>query len=384
VREFDVATLLAGGRADGHRRARAGARGLAYLRSLWGAPRADRRWGRWSSEFAATVGPWDGLLQSDDALAALRELDPASRPHSPSALQTFVDCPFAYYVRYILGMRPPEEPAEAAEIDAGELGTVAHDILQATFAEIGPQSGSSAEALAVLRRVAAARCKRAEDEGVAGLPLAWQARRRMLLDDLSTAVRLDLEGLQNDDRRPWQFEWPFGAEVERPVRLELGGRHMELRGRVDRFDRSADGARVRLIDYKTGGGDAERRSLRGGRNAQLAAYMLAAQQALEPRPAEVACEFRFVTRRGAFRTLSPADDAATVAATFSTLVTRVVAAIEGGLFVRSSEDQRCRYCDLAYACGVGHWARERKRGDESVRPIRELQSGNLRDLAADA
>ena len=141
VREFDVATLLAGGRADGHRRARAGARGLAYLRSLWGAPRADRRWGRWSSEFAATVGPWDGLLQSDDALAALRELDPASRPHSPSALQTFVDCPFAYYVRYILGMRPPEEPAEAAEIDAGELGTVAHDILQATFAEIGPQSG---------------------------------------------------------------------------------------------------------------------------------------------------------------------------------------------------------------------------------------------------
>ena len=65
-------------------------------------------------------------------------------------------------------------------------------------------------------------------------------------------------------------------------------------------------------------------------------------------------------------------------------MTRVVAAIEGGLFVRSSEDQRCRYCDLAYACGVGHWARERKRGDESVRPIRELQSGNLRDLAADA
>ncbi len=141
---------------------------------------------------------------------------------------------------------------------------------------------------------------------------------------------------------------------------------------------------MRLIDYKTGGGGAERRSLRGGRNAQLAAYMVAAKQALEPHPAEVDCEFRLVTRRGAFATLSPADDAASVAATFTTLVGRVVAAIEGGLFVRTGLDERCRNCDLAYACGVGDWARQRKRGDEALGPIRELQSGDLREPTIDA
>ena len=309
-------------------------------------------------------------------------LDPISRPQSPTALQTFVDCPFAYYVQYVLGMRPPDEPAEAAEIEMRELGNVAHSILQELFAQLAADSVSTEEAIALLQRVAAARCRRAEDEGVTGLPLSWQARRRMLLDDLSTAVRLDLERLQGDDRRPWQFEWPFGADVERPVGLELPGRRVELRGRIDRLDRSADGARVRLIDYKTGGGDAERRSLRGGRNAQLAAYMVAAQQALEPCPAEVACEFRLVTRRGAFATLPLADDAATVVATFRALVTRVVAAVEAGLFVRSAPDERCRYCDLAYACGVGDWARQRKRGDEALLPIRELQRGDLREPAA--
>ena len=383
-REFDVGTLLAGGRADGQRRARSGARGLAYLRALWGEQCADRRWGRWGSEFAATVGSWDGVLQSQAALVALGELDPLSRPQSPTALQTFVDCPFAYYVRYVLGMQPPEEPAEAAEVEPQEIGTVAHAILQGVFAQMYRDGLSAEEAPALLRRVAAACCKRAEDEGVVGLPLAWQARRRMLLDDLGTAVRLDLERLQADDRRPWQFEWPFGSEVERPVFVELDGRRLELRGRIDRLDRSADGSRVRLIDYKTGGGDAERRTLRGGRNVQLAAYMLAAQQTMEPRPAEVACEFRFVTRRGAFRTLSPAEDAASVAATFTALVARVVAAVESGMFVRSAADQRCRYCDLAYACGVSDWARERKRGDEALRPVRELQSGDLREPAADA
>ena len=384
AREFDIATLLAGRSAEGSRRGQAGSRGLAYLRLLWGEPRADRRWSRWRSEFAATVDPWDGLLQSGAALAALRELDPISRPQSPTALQTFVDCPFAYYIQYILGMRPPDEPAEAAEIEAREFGKVAHDILQAVFAQLASGGVPPAEAIALLRRVASARCRRAEDEGVTGLPLSWQARRRMLLDDLSAAVRLDLEESQDDERRPSEFEWPFGVEVDRPVALEAEGRRVQLRGRIDRLDRNADGARVRLIDYKTGSGDAERRSLRGGRNAQLAAYMVAAQQALEPRPTEVTCEFRMVTRRGSFATLPLAGDAAAVTATFAVLVARVAAAVEGGLFVRTAEGQRCRYCDLAYACGVGDWARQRKRGDELLRPIRDLQRGGLREPVADA
>ena len=282
-------------------------------------------------------------------------------------------------------MRPPDEPTEAAEIER-ETSSARWRTTSCSRCsrELTAGGFSPAEALAVLRRVTAERCRRAEDEGVTGLPLAWQARRRMLVDDLGTAVRLDLEGWRATTASRGSSSGRSGPWVERPVWRSPDGRRMELRGRIDRLDRSSDGARVRLIDYKTGRGEAERQSLRGGRNAQLAAYVLAAQQVLQPPPEQVVSEFRFVTRRGAFRTLSPAEDSAAVTATFAALVARVVAAIEAGLFVRTAEGQRCRYCDVAYACGVGDWARRRKRGDDVLVPIRELQRGDLRETAADA
>ena len=316
----------------------------AYLAAVLGAEDTARRVAALRSRREPRLTVWDGLV-SDSGLADAV----LARQLSVSAVEDYLSCPFVFFARHVLRASAVEEPEEAFEPRALDVGLLVHNVLERVFRRLSEGPGyDRATALAAVAEVADEVFAQGEREGLTGFPLAWKGKRRRLVHDLAQAV--DTDPSWSDDLRPALFEWTFGSEVPGPV-VNVHGRSLAFRGRVDRIDRDPAESRVRLLDYKTGKGEVEQRRLQAGEDLQLPVYRLAAA-ALTPAPAEVDCAFRFVTRAGRFRDVALPGDLEETTRVLSERLTAFVAGIEGGVFMRRHGGDRCRWCDLTYACGA--------------------------------
>lgn len=337
-RDVDAAALM--------RLQEGGGRALAasYLGAVLGVTQAARRSAALGSRRDPGLTAWDGLV-SDPALADAvlgREL-------SVSAVEDYLACPFVFYARHVLQASAVEEPEEAFEASPLDVGSLVHGVLERVFTRLRDEHAPDrARAQELLDEAVDDEFALGELQGRTGYPLAWRGRRRQLAHDLSEAVRTDPSW--DDDLRPDLFEWSFGRDAPGPS-IEVLGRELVFRGRVDRIDRDSAGRRVRLLDYKTGKGKVEQRHLEAGGDLQLPVYRLAAG-ALSPAPEDVACAFRFVTRAGGFRNVGLPGDLATTTRQLAGQLSVFVAGVQGGLFPRRHGGDRCRWCDLSYACGA--------------------------------
>jgi RecB family exonuclease len=314
-----------------------------YLAAVLGAGDAVRRIGALRSRLEPRLTAWDGLVVVPGLAEAV-----FSRELSVSAVEDYVSCPFVFYARHVLRASAVQEPEEEYEPAALDVGLLVHAVLERTFTRLSGAPRYDLEtALDLVGEAVDEVFALGELEGRTGYPLAWQGRRRRLAHDVREAVRTD--PAWRDDLRPALFEWSFG-DGHGPV-VEVLGRRLAFRGRVDRIDRDQTGARVRLLDYKTGRGEAEKKHLDAGEDVQLSVYRLAAA-ALSPPPTSIECAFRFVTRAGRFRDIALAGDLEETTSALSSVLGGFVAGVEKGVFVRMHGGGRCRWCDLSYACGA--------------------------------
>jgi RecB family exonuclease len=345
----------------------------------------------------------------------------------PSALEKYLSCPFAFYLRYVLGLEVPDDPDESLSIEPVDLGSLAHEILQGAYAaalsddpstlaggESPPFAGagssalagtgfptlpgalsdltggqpSAASVLAALDGVAAAAFARAEARGLTGFPLSWRVLADGLLADLRHVVETD--PCWHDGLVPAQFEWWFGGEAPEsgPVasgdaadnaageaaalpELQVGDRVLRFHGRIDRLDRSADGRGVRLVDYKTGKGVSEAARVRQGRDVQLPVYVLALLAGGEA-PEQIVAEYRLVRRRSGFKTLPLSGDTDAIREQLAATLEVVLAGIEGGLYPRWPA-RECEYCDAADSCGADRSVFVVKRRDPRLRALLDFK-----------
>lgn len=316
----------------------------AYLGAVLGAAEATRRSAALRSRRDPGLTAWDGLV-SDPVLADAV----LGREMSVSAVEDYLACPFVFYARHVLHASAVEEPEEVFEATSLDVGSLVHGVLERVFTRLRDEPAPDrARAQELLGEAVEEEFALGELLGRTGYPLAWRGRRRQLAHDLSEAVRTD--PCWDDDLRPDLFEWSFGRDASGPG-IEVLGRELIFRGRVDRIDRDGEGRRVRLLDYKTGKGKVEQKRLEGGEDLQLPVYRLAAG-ALSPAPEDVACAFRFVTRAGGFRNVALTGDLATTTRQLAGQLSAFVAGVQGGLFPRRRGGDRCRWCDLSYACGA--------------------------------
>ena len=373
AREYDTAALLAlsdSGKAAAARR---------YFGDVLGdSASATRRLGQWRSARDKEPGAWDGVL-GGEARAVLAAQHLFAAEMHPTRLERFVGCPFAFLLRDVLGLDAPDDPGESLEMEASELGSLAHSILQRTYAEVIAGELGIDDALVALGAAWEWCCADAERRGVTGVALSWDVRRAMLLEDLRETVRRD--PVFAGGGRPVGVEWRFGEAAGRPVALDLpGGRSVRFAGRLDRIDATTAGARV--IDYKTGKGSTEQKRLKDGLGVQLPVYQLAVRQAGDEDYAEIACLYRLVTRRGGFEELPLQDDEARASRRLRGLVVQSAALAEAGLFPRSTAG-RCDYCDVAYACGATEWTRGRKREHPLLAELVDLQRHGPAEVSGD-
>ncbi|HPA77738.1 MAG TPA: PD-(D/E)XK nuclease family protein [Kiritimatiellia bacterium] len=193
---------------------------------------------RRAGQFFSDAGsPFASLARSPGwriRLPALRKEIPL-RHVSPSALRLYLDCPFRYYLKKILGLAEPYE--EQAELDALGFGTLCHDVFQCFANAPLKNSGDENKIAAFLKEKTDELFER---KFGANLSLPLMIQRDVIRQRMTAAA-----GVQARLRREgWQI-----AAAEQEFRCAIAG--VPLVGRIDRIDQNEKDGRVRVIDYKT-------------------------------------------------------------------------------------------------------------------------------------
>jgi ATP-dependent helicase/nuclease subunit B len=248
-----------------------------------------------------TLGPWEGVIGPRPGLAPGPD-----RILSATSLEQWAHCPFRYFLARVLRVDELERPEARERLSPADRGTIIHNVLQ-EFVEAHPrhapeQPWSDAER-AALAAIAERHCDAAEADGITGRSVWWKLDRARIMRELSGVLATDEWARANDGTVPWAFELGFGGAGDPlpPLSIDLPeSEPVSFRGRIDRVDRSPDGSRFFVYDYKTGMpndlDDITEDPVMRGRRLQLALYASAVQRAFPD--TEVGAHYWFTREQG--------------------------------------------------------------------------------------
>jgi len=295
---------------------------------------------------------------------------------APTQIEQWVSCPHGYFMRYVLGVYPVDDPQAEMEIPSFERGNVVHDTLDRLNHEVldgglpQPRGGWGpvhiTRALAIFDEI----CGHFEATGRTGRPASWAFERARLRQDLRNWFEADRARLAANHAEIVSSEAAFGYDA--PVHLPLpGGARLAVKGRIDRVDREPSG-RLIVVDHKTGSArdyavvDDDPTAF--GTLFQLPTYAAGARALTGQPDADVAAYYSFFAR-GKYRQHGYVlDDDAWGSVTEQ--LGNVIDGIRSGLFPHRPEAPgfqlfvRCKYCQpdgLSTADLYAEW--EAKRND---------------------
>lgn len=203
---------------------------------------------------------------------------------SAGRLETFAETPYLYFLKYVLGVEPLDEPALDDEpwLNALRRGSILHATYESFMETLAARDERPAPAHEWLLEETLREALDAEIEKVAPpSEVVEEAAYRQLLDDAEVFFRTEIEHCRT--HAPEHFEVGFGYGPYRQqegdfgeVSLDIDGHSVALRGRIDRVDRRPDGA-LAVWDYKTGSLSSfdEANPLKDGGQLQWALYAYA-------------------------------------------------------------------------------------------------------------
>ncbi len=336
-------------------RAAAGAPAFAALE----APQRERMLARAALHEARVHGapsPWDGDLRA--AAEQVRRRYHAAYTWSATALESYLACPFQFFLQKVLQIEPRAEPEDGP--GAAQIGTLYHHIMQALYAPHlhAAQKPAVDALLAALPAVAGPILASAPVNEGFRAPPSWQRTCDEIVENCHrSVVALDAIG-----GTPIALEYYFGQEDA--LHLDPPGdasvpwpddegapMAIQLRGHIDRVDRLPNGSLL-IIDYKLGRSAYQSRMVvEKGKKLQLALYTGAARRNLGGGAGDDGRYFFMQKSEAAgwsLADLGGADAALQLAASHAA---KAVAAIRSGDFRPQPPDEGCpSYCGAAAFC----------------------------------
>lgn len=249
-------------------------------------------------------------------------------PIAPTSLEQWVDSPYRFFVRNLLGVDALNDPDEVAELDALTRGNLIHAVLEQYIKAV--IEGRDA----TLDRLLTTADEVLDDailDAPGWLPQLWDKDRAIIRRDIETWFEHDT----SDRTAGWMpvgVERKFGGSDDTDeVFIELDTGRLTFRGSIDRIDCHDDG-RMRVTDYKTGqatfsSGIGEANPTLGGKKFQLPVYGLFATTQAE----QVSVRYWFATSIGDFKVIEyPITEAVTEI--FRTDMSLIHSAVTSGYF----------------------------------------------------
>ncbi|MBQ3104152.1 MAG: exodeoxyribonuclease V subunit gamma, partial [Oscillospiraceae bacterium] len=194
---------------------------------------------------------------------------------SASRMDAVRQCHFAYFMQY--GLKAKER--RVAGLDAPEIGTFVHFLLENVFREIA-ETGDFANVAEEAVEEMVQRYVDSYAKSRLGDPAEHTARFRYLFKRLcNTAVSIvknAVAEMKDSDFRPVAFELDFSAGGDMPaITIEEPGATLTLGGKVDRVDGWLKDGKLylRVVDYKTGKKAFDLNDVRYGLNVQMLLYL---------------------------------------------------------------------------------------------------------------
>lgn len=229
-------------------------------------------------------GAFEGLIGDQDAIDDVAlTFSPDTYTFSPSQLETYLNCPFQFFSRHVLHLKPVVERDELAE-DPTERGSRLHDILEEFEKRKAESAGASSDERLLVAAVDKVLSREPTElsELDLGLRELEHGQIQRIVNQY-TRQRSDYEREAPSSPVPSWFEFGFGEPGnEHPdFQLSLGAEIVKLRGRIDRIDlvETEAGPRFRVIDYKSGSPPSAK-EVSDGRMLQLPLYAMAVERLL--------------------------------------------------------------------------------------------------------
>lgn len=197
---------------------------------------------------------------------------------SASKVESFYNCPFAYFMRYGLGA----EPLKEATLDPAQSGTIIHLVMEEILKKY-PQAKFIDTPDDELREAVSSVLKAYLEEKMGGVEEKSERFMRLFyrLIDISMTVieRLKVE-FGVGEFAPCDFELRIGGSEIPAYELPLDEGKVRVTGSIDRVDlMEKDGIKyIRVVDYKTGQKEFKLSELFDGLNIQMVLYLMALEK----------------------------------------------------------------------------------------------------------
>ncbi len=194
---------------------------------------------------------------------------------SASQLETYGTCPHWFFTGSALKLQPKQPPELGLNI--AQIGSILHRVLEEVYHNVDREKGLDG-VLGYLPIAAVKVFKDAPQEFAFRPSPLWRIEQAQFLVTLrKTITALDDA---SEGWTPAYYEQSYGRENTPVLEIRLQDETIKLRGIIDRIDESRNG-RLRVLDYKTGGGHMDNKDLTSGRRLQLPIYALAVRDALK-------------------------------------------------------------------------------------------------------
>lgn len=306
------------------------------------------------------------------------EIFNSRQSYSSSKLEEYVKCPFQYFLKTILKLKPYKEPIE--EVEAFEIGTLIHSILFEFYTEIKKKNlivesctdDQFEELLDLIFQIAE---KKVNKENFMNSFSFFELEKILGINGnkkFSILYRfLEEERKPKNEFKPLMFEKKFGKYSDFP-NVQYNG--ISLQGTIDRIDVNNKKKQFSVVDYKLRGKSISKEDINEGIALQLSLYLFAAKQILkaelnesyEPFSAEIYSlkifneEFgRKIIHNSTSKNLDYEDlikinnDMIDI---FTNTIEKCVNKIKKGEFhlsaLKDREKKVCSYCDFSSVCRV--------------------------------
>jgi ATP-dependent helicase/DNAse subunit B len=315
---------------------------------------------------------YSGTLSHPPIVAKIAEEFGAKKVFSPTSLETYVACPFRFWLEKVLGVEPLEEPAE--DVDVSRRGSTIHRTLK-RYHEAKPHERPEAMAAELETTWGRAVGESADRAPSAAVKSLWRLERRRVQRAFNR-YPVHWEAFRGGWRKqgatptPHEFEAVFGYEEKGSPRPELkivvDDVEVRIGGIIDRIDVAEldAGFGFWIIDYKTGSGTQYRASdLQKFERLQLPLYALAVERLFGQPMRPLGLAYWLIVKDGPKLMLpdgrrphawaKDAEEWPKYREQLERVVARVAQSLRSGDFrLAPRRDDTCEYCPHGSVCRI--------------------------------